>query len=277
MEAMANLNTLLVFSYATAALVDIGAPLALAWVLAHRYQARWRFWLIGLLVFLLFQGITRVPIMLFVQSRPSMREALQEPAWFWLFLFVAAATAGLFEEGGRWLAYRFLIPREEHRWRTGLMLGAGHGGLEAIAIGLVILAMLIGYVVVTWIPAQDLRGYTKQVAEVKDYFARLQGWEPFLGAWERLGALVIQLGLSVTVLQAFLRGPRWWWYALTAHTIVDFTTVALVRVGTPRWGQTAALVGTEGLVTVYALLSLWLIAALRPKQIPSGSEMVGED
>ena len=87
-----------------------------------------------------------------------------------------------------------------------------------------------------------------------------------LGAWERLGALAIQVALTVLVLQAFVRGRRWWWYALGAHTLVDFTTVGVMVLAGKAWGQQTGMLLTEGLVGVYAVLALWLIAALRPGQ-----------
>src|SRR5262249_60657091 len=106
---METVNIFLVFSFAVAVFVDITAPLALAVIIARRYHARWLYWLYGLLVFLLFQGITRLPLMMLVQTRPSVREALKEPVWFWLFLLFAAVTAGLFVGGGGWPAVWVVI------------------------------------------------------------------------------------------------------------------------------------------------------------------------
>src|SRR5690349_831292 len=197
--------------------------------------------------------------MIFLQTRPSVQAALKEPAWLWAFLVFAAFTAGLFEEGGRWLAFRFLIPPAERQWRTALMLGAGHGGLESVCVGLVALAALAGYLAVTLLPPDTFGGAVPQVEQAREQFASMRGWEPLLGAWERLGALAIQVALTVLVLQAFLRGRRWWWYALGAHTLVDFTTVGLVALAGKAWGQQAAMLLAEGLVGVYAVLGLWLI------------------
>lgn len=80
-----------------------------------------------------------------------------------------------------------------------------------------------------------------------------------MDGWERLGALAVQVGLTMMVCQAFVQGARWWWYALSAHTLVDFTTVGLVRLVTPVWGQGLALVATESLVTIYGILAIWVI------------------
>jgi hypothetical protein len=72
-------NVLLITSYATAALIDLGAPLALAVFIARRWQGRWRYWAVGVLVFLLSQALTRVPVMVWLQSRPPVLEALKQP------------------------------------------------------------------------------------------------------------------------------------------------------------------------------------------------------
>jgi uncharacterized membrane protein YhfC len=247
-----------------AALIDIGAPLVLAVFIARRWQGRWRYWGVGILVFLLSQVLTRVPVMLWIQTRPPVVEALQQPQWLWPFVFAAALTAGLFEEGGRWLAFRFLVAPGERQWRTALMLGAGHGGLESALVGLVALAALVGYLVVTQLPPETFGEAAPQIEAARKQFAGMQGWEPLLGGWERLGALPLQLALTVLVLQPFLRGGHWWCYAVAAHTVVDFTAVAVPLLTPKNWGTQAAMLLTEGLITVYAVLAVLLIVALRP-------------
>jgi hypothetical protein len=166
-----QLNPLLVTSLAVAALVDIVAPVVLAVFLARRFHGRWRYWLYGLLVFLLSQGLTRVPAMLYFQTRPAVAEALKEPAWFWPFLVFAAFTAGLFEEGGRWLAFRWVVPPADRTWRNALMLGAGHGGLESIGIGLLTLLGLVGYLALALVPAESLGASSEQVEAARKQFA----------------------------------------------------------------------------------------------------------
>src|SRR6516165_3587724 len=225
-----SVNSVLVTSFSIAALVDMLAPVVLAIFLARRYQSRWRYWWYGVLVFLLFQGISRIPAMIYLQRLPAVASALQKPLWFWSFLLFAAFTAGLFEEGGRWLAFRWLVRPTERHWRTALMLGAGHGGLESIGVGFAVLGALATYLVATLLPPESFGANASQVEEARKQISASQGWEPLLGGFERLGALAIQLALTVMVLQSFLRGGRWWWYALAAHTLVDFTTVGLLRI-----------------------------------------------
>jgi hypothetical protein len=73
------LNPLLVASFAIAVLVDLAAPIVLAVFLPRRLGTKWRYWWSGVLVFLLFQGVTRIPAMVFVQTRPAVVQTLQAP------------------------------------------------------------------------------------------------------------------------------------------------------------------------------------------------------
>lgn len=61
---MDRLNPRLAASLGTAAVVDVAAPIVLAVFLARRLGGRWRWWWVGFAVFLLFQGVTRVPAMI---------------------------------------------------------------------------------------------------------------------------------------------------------------------------------------------------------------------
>jgi len=273
------LNPLLVTSFSLAGLVELLAPVLLGVFLSRRFAGRWRYWWYGVLVFLLSQGITRVPAMVYFQTRPAVKAALAEPVWFWSFLVFAAVTAGLFEEGGRWLAFRFAVPPAERRWRTALMLGAGHGGLESIGVGMLTVGALVEYLTIT--PRDEPMGAAvAQVEEARKQFAMLSDWEPLLGAWERLGAITIQVALTVLVLQTFVRGRCWWWYALGAHALVDFTSVAVLRLASKAWGRQAGMLAVEGLVTVYALFAFWLIVSLRRNEreetMTDASCVVGE-
>ncbi len=259
------LNPWLIAGYAVTVLVELLAPFVLALFLARRFRASWRFWLLGVLVFLVSQVLTRIPAVLFFQSLPAVRQVLQVPLWSWLFIALLAVTAGLFEEGGRWLAFRWLVPPAERRWRTALMLGAGHGGLESIGIGLIVLAALANYLALALVPVESLGVPAEQIASARAAFASMQGWEPLVGAYERVMTLVVHVGLTVLVLQAFLRGRRWWWFALAGHALLDFAVVAVNRLGRSAWGPEAGLLLAEGVGTIFAVLAVCLIVALRPR------------
>jgi uncharacterized membrane protein YhfC len=140
-----------------------------------------------------------------------------------------------------------------------MMLGAGHGGLEAIGVGVLQLGALIGYLALVLSPAETLQSWGPQVEQARQQYAMLKGWEPLLGGWERVCALAIQAALTVMVLRAFTHGVRWWWYALAAHTAVDFIAVGSMQLMATIWEGSPSMVAVEGIVTILALCALWFI------------------
>ena len=117
---------------AVSALIALGAPLAIAFVFRRRTGASFNYFAIGAAVFFVSQIILRlpwqIPLTKFVQGKTAADSALS-----YAFLAFSALTAGLFEETGRWLGYRFLI-KKERSWRVGVMYGLGHGGIESILL-----------------------------------------------------------------------------------------------------------------------------------------------
>ncbi|SMO69773.1 Putative membrane peptidase family [Melghirimyces algeriensis] len=79
--------------------------------------------LIGAAIFVIFsQSIERI-LNLYI---------LQTTEWFnnpYLYAIYGGLAAGLFEESGRFLGFRYLL--KNHRgWKDGLSYGIGHGGID---------------------------------------------------------------------------------------------------------------------------------------------------
>jgi uncharacterized membrane protein YhfC len=256
----------LVVPYALNTGLDVAVSWFLAIVVARRYRGRWRFWLYGLLLFLPYPGVIRMLVLLFVQTLPYPIEVLKETVWYWPCLLAAAFMAALLEESARWLAFRFLIPRRERCWRNALMLGAGNAGLASIGLGTAALLAVVAYLVMTLLPPEAFEAAAERLHASQQQLTRSPIWFGIglgLGPWYRLTALAIQAGLAVMVLHSFTDGRRWWWYALAAHSLVDFTLPALANLSIRAWGQQPAALATQGLATVYAVAAVCYIAAVR--------------
>ena len=267
-----NLNPLLILSYLIAIAIDILFPLLLALWVRRRYRVRWKFFLYGALVFFVCQILTRVPAIQVAQY--LLRDKLQasEPLLIgWLAL--AAVTAGLFEEGGRYGGYRLLWRQEEKTWRRALMYGVGHGGLESILlVGGLTIAGLVNVIVLSNMDVSKLPITGEQLAQVQAAKAQIEAmpwWLPLLGGVERILAMSVQVSLSVLVLQCFLRGSlKWLWAAIGYHALVDFVAPLLNHlIGTGK-GMGPEVLWVEALVAVFALLSLLLTLRLRGR--PAG-------
>src|SRR5215213_3278212 len=122
---------------------DILYPLALGLFAWRRLGIGWRYFGYGALIFVLFQLVSRVPITLGIQALivpqlQASRAALI--AW----IAISALTAGLFEEIGRYVGYRWLMKRDPKTWAKGVMYGLGHGGIESMLLiaGLVAITLI---------------------------------------------------------------------------------------------------------------------------------------
>ncbi len=244
-------------------------PLALAFAANRKLAVSWRYFGFGVLIFGIFQVVTRVPIVQIVGNAYHAQIAAS-PALTYGWLAVLVVSAALFEEVGRYLGYRWFMRREDKTWAKAVMYGLGHGGLESILlVGLGGLASLLNIMLLSTMSLTALPAAQRQVvAEQLHAIANQPGWYPLLGGWERLWTVPVQVALSVLVVQVFRRGNiGWLWVAIGAHMLVDGVAVAVPQVfKSSGWGSVAISLLIEGIVAVFGLCAIWIIWALRDRQ-----------
>jgi uncharacterized membrane protein YhfC len=253
-QAVRGLNALL--------MISVGLGLG-AW-LARNRKLPWGLFGIGAATFVLSQ-IAHIPFNSLVLTRILDALEWSNPVSTGASLGASALvglSAGIFEEGARYLMYRFWA-KKARSWDEALMIGAGHGGIEAVLLGLLAVYAFLqalalrGVDLATVVPANQLETARLQL----EAFWAAPWYGALLGALERVFAVCMHLSLSVMVLQCFTR-REWFWLPLAIgwHTLVDAAAVAaLPRVG-PYW--------TEALVGVMALLSLAIVFSLRQPRNP---------
>ncbi|KAG8154700.1 YhfC family intramembrane metalloprotease [Burkholderia catarinensis] len=234
----------LLFLTFAAGVVALIAPALLAAAWRRRTQVPLRVFCYGMLTFFVSQPVLRLSWQV-----PLFHRLGTDPRWHLPMLVFAALTAGLFEECGRWVAFRYLLPKR-HDAQTAVMLGLGHGGLEAmLLVGVGFVALGTGYLlahagVVVPEGVQSLIG---------SQFAGMTLASPFLALLERASALAAHVGLSLIVLQAFVRGTkRWLAYAIALHFLFDLVAVLLTR----YWHVDTVLV--EAILFAFSAALLWL-------------------
>ena len=248
-------------------LLIIAMPLYLGIWLARRLKAEWRPFGLGMLTFIGSQ-VLHIPFNAWALS-PLIRGLQLNSNPGTLSLAVVSVllglSAGVFEESARYLVYHRWLPKPRSPvcagrcgWRDGLMFGAGHGGAEAILVGILVfysflqLMALRNVDLTTVLKAEQLES-TRIV--LQNYWS-LPWYAHLIPALERAGAICVQLSLSLLVLQAFSRrNGAWFGLAILWHAIVDAVAVFAVQ----TWGMYVA----EGLVVLSALLSIGIIFALR--------------
>jgi uncharacterized membrane protein YhfC len=258
-----------------ATIFEIALPIALIIFAHNRLRVGWRYAAFGALIFFIFQIITRLPLIQVAQYflLPSLKSS--RPLLI-AFLLVAALTAGIFEEVGRYFGYRWFMGREEKTWAKGVMYGLGHGGLESAVLiaGLGGLQLINVWLLVSTnldiVPAAQRPAALAQVTTL----AGQPGWLPLLGGWERVCAIAAHVALSLIVMQVFRRGSLGWlWLAIGLHFLLDAFTVLPQFVHLGSIGNTLLV---EGFVTLFAVGAGWVIFALRDQPTPQPPATSGE-
>ncbi len=248
------MNTVLLsINYALMILI----PIVVAIFIRRRTGAPWRLFFIGAVTFIASQ-VLHIPFNFVVQRSgllPSDTTLMTNLLVYAAFL---GLSAGVFEETARYLTYRFWA-KDARSWSRGLMLGAGHGGIEAILVGalaavnfVALLAAVNNETAMNALPADQRSMVTSALAQIMDAPAGTL----LLGAVERVFAIAAHLAMSLLVLQVFLRRNIAWLFAsIGFHTLLNMVAV----IAASRLNPFA----TEGIIGLFALLALVIIFRLR--------------
>lgn len=248
-------------------LLMIAMPVGVAIFLTRKFHLGWDLWWIGAAVFILSQ-VGHIPfnyLMTILLNRTGLVNLSPTEALFFNAIFLGL-SAGLWEESFRYGMYRWWA-RDARSWRKGLLAGAGHGGAEAIALGLLALYSFIQLTALRnadltkVFPASQLH---QAVLQVTSYWSA-PWYQAFLGILERLFAMTAQIALSVLVLQAFLRRQAAWiWLAVFFHALTDASALIAAHYFGVYW--------TEALVGLFAIASAGIIFAFRDSGSPTNSD-----
>lgn len=260
-------SPLLLVTHALNALLMIAMPVALAIYLTRRFKTGWRLWGIGAATFILSQ-VGHIPFNAAL-TLVFERGLLPVPPKSWQLLFnaiVLGLSAGLWEELSRYAAFRWWV-KDARSWRNAVLLGAGHGGAEAILLGALVLLTYFSMVMAAnmdlaaSVPADQLDLARQQIST---YWGA--PWPmSLLGALERMLTIPVQITFSVLVLQTFVRRQWFWvWLAVLWHAVIDAAAVYTHA----TWGVIPAEAG----VALAALLSLGMLFALRQPEPEAEAE-----
>lgn len=177
----------------------------------------------------------------------------------WLYALYGGLMAGLFEETGRFIAFKTVLKKQD-KDVNALMYGAGHGGFEAaVLLGFTMISNIAIAVIInsgnTSVLTENLSGdtLTQMEAALKD----LTMTAPYIfliGIIERVFAVTLQIALSVIVWTAVKNKKRWYLYpaAILIHFFVDAAAVILMHYNVPTL-LIEVLVGVmAALVAVFA-------------------------
>ncbi len=206
----------------------------------------------GVGVFTLFQMATRLPLLQMVLPKLQWYQNMAKNIWVYaLFL---GFTAGLFEEVGRFLAFKLLL-KKHLDWKNSVAFGIGHGGIESVLLAgmgavnnLIYSAMINSGMYDTFVapalPAGQAEFLKNQLVQTPSYLF-------LLSSAERVFAFTIHLAFSVLVMNGIRKkkGLLYLGLAIFLHMAVDSPVVVLAAVGVSNFA-------IEGIILVMAMVAL---------------------
>lgn len=212
---------------AVAALAGLLIPAALFLYFRKKCRADvLPFW-IGCAVFVVFAIVLEgAAQLLFMQT--SVWETMQGNIW--LYGIVGGLFAGVFEETGRFAAFKTVLRKRRDKDINALMYGAGHGGFEVFYLLVISMAANLMYAVMMNTGRTELltAGIPDEASRqaLNATFAALAGTAPgmfLVSIVERIGAVAMHIALSVLVWFAAKDNKRFWLYpmAVLLHAFVD--------------------------------------------------------
>lgn len=240
-------------------LLMITLPIGLGFFLTRKFRLEWKIWWMGSLTFILSQ-FAHLPFNSWILN-PLLQDRIMPVLPVSQGVLAAALalglSAGFFEELARYIIYRWWV-KDARSWSKGVLLGAGHGGMEAILLGLLVLITYLQVVAYrnvdlsTVFPADQVQLAEQQI----QVYWTMPWYASLLGAVERAFTIPFHIAASVLVLQVFIRKQmRWLWLAVGWHMILD--------AGAVYASNYLSVYLTEGIIGIGAIINIGIILALR--------------
>lgn len=173
-----------------------------------------------------------------------------------LYTVLGALLAGVFEETGRFIAFKTLLKKRTNR-ETSISHGIGHGGFEALY--LLVLVGVQYMVYAAMINAGTFQDVIAQVAAMGADISTLQALPEQLMAWtsvtsllwmiERIFGILVHTGLSIMVFYSVKKSKTWLFIlAIVLHALFD------VPAALYQFGTITELYVVEAMFAVYSIV-----------------------
>ena len=225
--------------------------LALGYWIVKRFGISWKVFALGALFFIIVQ-VVHTPLVLVTQT----------PLYLALLPFgtttaLAALAvylglmAGLFEEVGRYLVYRYLFRRQEIPLtrENGLLFGTGWGGVESMIVALLVLTSMLSYIAITSDGSMLFLPDDPAVQAEIEALRALTPLDILPGLAERMMTIVLHIAWSLMVLASVVYGRK----ALLALAVIWHAAVDAIAV---YLAPTQGILVTEAAVFVFAVIGV---------------------
>ena len=212
-------------------------PIGLTVFMYKKYRISFKALFIGAAVFIVFQFLTRIPLLTALAGQPWYQSLAQN--LYFSAVIIGGLTAGLFEEVGRYLGFRFVL-KKELAWRNGIAFGIGHGGIEAIGlIGLTYINNIVMSIMInngTFDSAIAPQLGTNAAWQIKNLLITTPSIDFLMGGLERVLVIIVHIAFSLVVLYGVMnRKIIYLMMAILLHTMLNAPAVLLVSHGMSLW------------------------------------------
>lgn len=176
--------------------ICFGLPIILAIYIVKKGKAHISSVIIGGVVFFIVQPVIRFSILSYLYN--NIWFILNIKSSIIILSLFLGLTAGIFEEGGRFLAFKFMFKNKLNR-HEGIAYGIGHGGCEAM--------VLVG---------------TAMISSVMGHLSVLSPYELLEPGVERLCSISVHIALSIIVMYS-VKSKKYWFLlvAILLHAALD--------------------------------------------------------
>jgi uncharacterized membrane protein YhfC len=214
------------------AILGIALPLITAVIWCKKKHEPFTTVMIGAATFLLFAIVIEKPLQaLVIQLDSPVSQFVNARPVLWAF--IVGLFPGVFEETGRFVAFKTLLRKRKQR-ETGLSHGIGHGGFEAMFIlGITyieyfVFALMLNqgsFFELMIEPVKDTLtpDVVKQINGIVEQIMTFSAGMLGLALVDRLIAVLYHIGASILVFYACKDKKKWWLYplAVVIHTAID--------------------------------------------------------
>ncbi len=249
----------------------IALAIVLGIILVGKFRLGWKIWLIGGAIFIISQ-IVHLPFNSVILNPllRSIQQGLPGAPGLLVTYVLLGLSAGVFEECARYGMFRWWL-KDKRSWRVAILAGAGHGGAEAIILGLLILYYFINLFALRHADLSKLNLAPDQLIAAQQQLQAYWGapwYDTLLGVVERIFTIPFHIMASVVVMQVFTRRPGqqqmgWLGLAIVLHTLMNASSGFLSR----YW----SVYSVEALLGGLAIVDIFIIFALRQPE-PSEPE-----
>jgi uncharacterized membrane protein YhfC len=250
------MDILLIAYIANPVLIFIMA-IGLSFFFIRKFSLGWRLFFVGGATFLGAQLISIVLLGSLQNKIQNLTPTLTGRILLTLLFLIILMSI---EEMARYAMYRWWT-KDIRSWAEALLLGAGHGGVEAIIIGVYALVAIVQLIPLRHADLSTIVS-PENLQQASEYVSNFwsKSWYIVLSDAVRSGLMLpVQLGCSLLMLQVFLRRQyRWLVFAIGWHTLANIPFAYIDSEKYPFLPLVFLAIATVG--------SVWMILRMQPQQ-----------